>query len=695
MKHIVLSLLLFLTMAGSAWAANCGDTNSDGITDTNCACGDTIVGASGYTYTLPENMSCSDQGLIVGSHSITIDGNGKTITGPGIAGGTTTRGIYNNGYDHVTITHLHIAQFAIGVFLKGGSNNGTITNSTISYCRFGDESANLGGIVLEASESNTLTDNLLDDNGIAIKLYSSSTSNVISGNTLLHNLDAIRIVSSNSNTVSGNTLDSNMEYGVFIDGTSNAVTGNYIYGSMAAVGSISSSTTVSSNTLDGNATSSMLTYTDVTRAATVGSAVSVVFSMFDMLGTACPSCTYTAVTSPVENVTKTKDGNKVTVSFTPSRSGTYSLILTVTDSHGNTAKRRLIFLVGSASSKETTYYFRGGSGVDAQDGPPFDHGQAYGNGHDSHPLLLSIPEGDEYGMCGNWTQSSIDVQPDYPLAYLSSISINVWYAGWSTQLGVREYASYVVDMSNSTAIPGESEDEYDFIYSQITRSFTDLNWGMDYPNLWYGTTVVLTGDVVAWKSTHDNPSTVTVSRRYTTTPIVKSISNDKMNVLSATTPVSDTSGARIVVENPRASADSTDVVLDSYHRPFQHGTTTISSDGTATLASGSIAAGSVQSFESVPLDITPDAGSVAVSITTWNSRRKTWAENGSGASSAGHTVGNLSPGKTYTVSIDGTKLGTYTADQSGKITFNYAGGYSSHTFDVSGKAGAAVLLMAQ
>jgi len=79
-----LFILIWIVGLGSRLqAAGCGDTNYDGATDTVCACGDTVVGDSGYTYQLTGDLTCNSHGLIAGADDITIDGAGYTITGDG------------------------------------------------------------------------------------------------------------------------------------------------------------------------------------------------------------------------------------------------------------------------------------------------------------------------------------------------------------------------------------------------------------------------------------------------------------------------------------------------------------------------------------------------------------------------------------------------------------------------------------
>lgn len=101
---------------------------------------------------------------------------------------------------------------------------------------------------------------------------------------------------------------------------------------------------------------------------------------------------------------------------------------------------------------------------------------------------------------------------------------------------------------------------------------------------------------------------------------------------------------------------------------------------------------------------------IDLNITTWNTsgdRRKTWTENGDNLEEGDeivntlHIVGDLVSGQAYAVRVDDALAtstitganctsGVCTADENGKITFTYTGGYSEHTFDVKDQTAPAV-----
>lgn len=98
------------------------------------------------------------------------------------------------------------------------------------------------------------------------------------------------------------------------------------------------------------------------------------------------------------------------------------------------------------------------------------------------------------------------------------------------------------------------------------------------------------------------------------------------------------------------------------------------------------------------LDLSKADGESAI---IWESNHKKWEESSTtlGETDTLHVVGDLTTGKSYTLTIDGNPASedpttgnitssdcvdsVCTADGTGKITFTYTGGYSEHTFDLN------------
>jgi hypothetical protein len=209
---------------------------------------------------------------------------------------------------------------------------------------------------------------------------------------------------------------------------------------------------------------------------------------------------------------------------------------------------------------------------------------------------------------------------------------------------------------------------------------------MDYPQSWYWLKLNLLCNLgnPHWTTfpigyTADNASYANFTYSFTTTPVIKSISNPDIVVLSATEPIGD-NNATIVIDG----TGSTNIVLDNYKRPFIDYTTTINSDNTATIAANGLTG--TTSINSVAMDITPSSGYINVVIDNWENSGayyKRWTETGSSPGiTAIHIVGDLKADVYYTVKVDGTRFNTYQSNSSGQITFIYNGGYSTKTFEM-------------
>ncbi|MBU1036907.1 peptidoglycan-binding protein [Patescibacteria group bacterium] len=92
----------------------------------------------------------------------------------------------------------------------------------------------------------------------------------------------------------------------------------------------------------------------------------------------------------------------------------------------------------------------------------------------------------------------------------------------------------------------------------------------------------------------------------------------------------------------------------------------------------------------VDLTVTPLAGTLYTSITTWNTSgdySKEWTETSSASPTVSHTVGDLNPFTYYTVwytkdGEDQARLTTLEANSSGEISFDYDQGFSTVTFNI-------------
>ena len=553
-------------------------------------------------------------------------------------------------------------------------NNVTVTNATLS------KNNNIA-VMFKTSSSTNITNLNITNSYEGINLNNSSSTS-ITGNTIVKSSNVgINIGgTSNSNTISGNTLNSNFAaLSLITPSLSNILSGNdFLYNeNNFTLTNQSSNVTYSNNTFRHslNKDARMLTFVEpATRSKGLNDTVAFDVSLFDGGGTSCSSCTYTVSTAPSETVSSSQVGNNVTGSFTVTRKGTYSLIFTVTDGSGNTSKRNYLYFVNSNGSRTTRNYFRYLTATD---------GQIRGNGLDSQVLSTTAPTGFEAFWCSGWAQSAVGDIPDFPLSNLSTIDMSTSYqAQVSSYTGVQRFSKYGSLPSSASATSTLATST---AYSTLNSGFSNLNWGMDYPQSWYDVSVKIgqnTSTVLLYVTSSSTvPGYVDFTYSYTDTPSIRSISNTNTIVLSATAPTNATTSSIVILENLASTATTTSIVIPSFNIAFSSGTSTISSTGTTTLTA-SLSANATSSFSAIPLELTPSSGSIDVTVSSWDSSTKIWTESTeTHAATSDHTISSLTPNTNYYLAIDGAATSTYTSNSSGIVTFTYSGGYSSHTFN--------------
>jgi parallel beta-helix repeat protein len=181
------------------------------ISDANAskifACGDIVTESCTFNC----NLSCKKgHGLIIGAGNITLDGNGYTLDGvlTGACDGWEERsGIYNMGYDNVTIRNLEIKNFCNGIYLEGDIRD-VIHRNAIDNCDVHHNG--------NASSGDTQT------HGIKMRYVYNST---ISNNKVHHNFgrgdscesggNGIFLYAGDYNLITNNSVYRNTKSGIF------------------------------------------------------------------------------------------------------------------------------------------------------------------------------------------------------------------------------------------------------------------------------------------------------------------------------------------------------------------------------------------------------------------------------------------------------------------------------------------------
>ncbi len=171
------------------------------------------------TCTLGGNLTfASGAGIEIDSDSITLNGNGFTMTG---AGNSAADGVYLSARSGVTVEDVTIDAFNNGVNLDSSQNN------TISQVSTGSNVST--GINLNAANSNMLMSNSSNADAVGINLnnsgYNMLLMNMVMGASMG---DGISLQNSGNNSFTGNNSDMNAGNGFCIDpgNNSNSFTGN-------------------------------------------------------------------------------------------------------------------------------------------------------------------------------------------------------------------------------------------------------------------------------------------------------------------------------------------------------------------------------------------------------------------------------------------------------------------------------------
>lgn len=166
-------------------------------------------------FKLETNLNCYKDGLIVSGSGITIDLNGKTITGPG-----------------KTLEHSGIVIFGNDVTIKGP---GTITNFQKGVNLINAKTIDVNSIILQNnqfgifsldSSYGEINENNVNSNNIGISAYSSN--NLIFKNNLItdNELSGMTLVNTIQSLIEGNNVKGS-GIGLFLDQPSNHNQINY------------------------------------------------------------------------------------------------------------------------------------------------------------------------------------------------------------------------------------------------------------------------------------------------------------------------------------------------------------------------------------------------------------------------------------------------------------------------------------
>jgi parallel beta-helix repeat protein len=163
-----------------------------------------ITSYDNITYTLIDNITGSNDGIVVERNNIILNGNGYTIKAYGFHQG---HGIDLTYRTNVTINNIKITGFFFGVYLSSSSRN-VVSRNSIESCLSGiglyssssneisgnNITANNDGIFLFESEYNYIFENNIENNENGIECSNYATRNRIYHNNFKDNIGQVGII---------------------------------------------------------------------------------------------------------------------------------------------------------------------------------------------------------------------------------------------------------------------------------------------------------------------------------------------------------------------------------------------------------------------------------------------------------------------------------------------------------------------
>jgi hypothetical protein len=464
---------------------------------------------SNYTY---DGNTAPNAGLVYceNCNNITVRNlNLSSGGGSGLGIPDTTNSLFEN----LTINGNAYGISASPTGMLGIETNNTFSNLTIRHNYY-------YGIYLGSAIKNNLTNIILDDNYFGMNIISDGLLNNGNCDNILNNI----------------SLSNSLYCGIEIDGKNNSIfNSSFSKNTFDLCGSSLSNNTYINNQFIDSSNSRMINLINISRTRILNETVYFNISMFYLNGTSCPSCRYNLETSPSETIYNLTNGNNIIGNFTVTRFGLYSLIVNVTDSNNNTAKTKYSFFINESTST-IRYYFRNTNPINSK-----------ANDVNVKSLKTSQPTSEE--IISDLGRGLIkfnldDIPQNQTIFAIDSIRLYFLYnASDNPKVGIQRYSDDNITLFDYQQNLGNTTD-----YNFTNVNFTNLNWTMDYLRNPFSVAVKLTGTGQSLKTNSTNLSYADITYRYIINPEIKSISNTKINLLSATTSATDTTNATIILE---------------------------------------------------------------------------------------------------------------------------------------------------
>ena len=525
-------------------------------------------GVAGQTITrsvtLSQDILSSDQdAIIIAADDVVLDCGGHVISGSGSG-----YGVKCTDCNRVTVTNCVIREFEKAIHL-GATDRSDPTLSTNNSIIRNVLTQNEHGVYLQWSHRSKISENLI-------------AANMDSGISLTGHMSTDGLCSNNT-TISGNTISRNrrglVTFCPYLPQEGNVVENNTFSRNVVSVTDrfeAQSRIRYQSNTFDDNLTTVFLQF-EGDHVLETGTPRQFDIAVQRSDGEPCSEFVVKNVdTSPQESVSFSKIDNRIVGRFTPRRQGLYSLNVTLEGCEQEFIKQRYWF----GEEKSKTLYL------------------AKGKRRDAGKLVSTPPHESVYVWCTMWVEAVVQDPPtDEGIAKITRIRSSMWSnyiefdpgTDYSNVCGVEFDHTY----SRRGDVFVEIDGKYEEGRAHVTEDFNKGFFLYDSSD-WLDLTVKYWGRDPDWISEPGTVSQVEISYLVTDSPVIKSISNHDVRILSATSPKGSTSRVEIVLQGE----GTTSLSIEMQEAKRRH---KISFDGTA--CGQSAACNSMQQDGVIRLDV--------------------------------------------------------------------------------------------
>lgn len=469
--------------------------------------------------TLDRDIRASEKnGIVVGADGVVLDCAGHSITGDG-----TGNGVESIDRRNVTITNCVIEGFEKGIYLASSDGRKEQLFSVDNVVRNNKLTANEHAVFLMWSHRARISGNEIvgnTDSGISLTGHRSIDSRCSNGVTLSGNEVSFNrrglVTFCSYKPQEGNVVEDNTF-------SHNVVSVTDRFEELDRI-------TYSANTFDDNLTTVFFRYRG-DHQTEPGTPREFDIAVYRSDGEECTDFEIESVeTSPDEPVSVSKTGNRVVGSFKPRRDGLYSLGVAVRGCGQDLIRQRFWF----GTEKTETYYLD------------------LGRRNDVGNLIGTPPARSVRVYCTMWIEAGVELAPKDPgIAKITGFRSSMWSNYFPFDKGAPYENLWGIEFDHTFSRRGDAyvaiDGKHEKGRARVAEEITKGPFVFDRSD-WLDLAVKYWGRDPDWTSQPGALSRVEVSYVVSDAPLIESISNRGVRVLSATSSPGTAAQAEIVLQ---------------------------------------------------------------------------------------------------------------------------------------------------